>query len=379
MEKQQAQIEREPTQKTLGLAYITKEVLKKGEELPFKRTYYTSGPRSPFDWSKKIGQVYYKLHYCPNYPSTENSKALLLIKGAEESDPQDRGLPRIKLTHFGEGLDQLFLSFDTENMDGDCYTRWRIEGRRLEIISGEQEDFFAAIPGSGGMSAVSTRFISTAKGALIYQKDLYDNLREIFIDQNRMPFAAVKRKQVGWIEGNEYMDGYPDFEFTVHEYDGKIWGKQMKYLENGFHFREDNKINTLSLDNIVLEIRKNRNSCRECLSKEIRKEGYYYNLIRLPGYENRGIIHGHDGPHWTYISLKADEHKKPNKVYEIEMEPTEKDIQITSIKELPFENVMHISPISSQKVNDTLLEWAANPETNPYYNPTKWIYRAGKG
>ena len=51
--------------------------------------------------------------------------------------------------------------------------------------------------------------------------------------------------------------------------------------------------------------------------------------------------------------------------------------EIVNLKELPLSNLTHIAPISSQKVNDTLLEWARKPESNPYQYPADRIYGAG--
>ncbi|MEI7718734.1 MAG: hypothetical protein WCI72_02610 [archaeon] len=367
--------------KTLGLAYITREVIQEGETFSFQSCErYSSLERTPIQWGRKKGHTYFKLHYCPNYPSFESSQNVLLIMGAKRPDYQELNRPQIKLGQFGEGEETLFLSLNIENMsEYDHYRRGREEGKRLNVITRKLEDFYEQIPGRGGKATTTKEFISTANGALTYQKDFYDDLRDIYIDQDTIPFAALKRERVGWVEGNEFQEGYPEFEFVAYEYDGTNWGNVLKdFGKRGFHFRINGKIQTLKLHDIVLKIQERENPCKKCLSEQLEKEGYNYELIRLPGYPNKGLVVGHIGPCSVQYGFDEPPKQKPNIVYEVEMKPAETSVEIVGVRELPFSNVTHISPVSSRKVNDTLLEWANNPETNPYTRSTNWIYRAGE-
>lgn len=343
---------------TLGLAYITKEILQEGEELPFKikNPYLPHYDRlQPIDWTKKVDQIYFKLSYSPNYPSFEDSQDLLLMRSADRSDSQDKYLPQIRLEDFGEGKDKLFLSFERERMyhDNPLGNPWfgerdmgEHDRRRLELLSGEQERFCKQIPGSGGLTSPK-RFISTAMGALTFQKDFYDELRDVYIDQERIPFAGLRRLRVGWIEGNQFEDGYPEFNFVAYEFDGEKWGERIRDLKNGFHFRKDGKLKTLNVDAIVSHFGKDSNLTPKDLQ-----------LVRLPGYENRGIVFGR------------------GKAYEIEMDSTNRRVKVSSLRELPFQNVVNISPISSQKINNSFLEWTSDPQSNPHRDLGNWISKA---
>jgi len=356
--------------KTLGLAYITREVLQKGEELPF---FYKRRPRSliclslrPIDWTKKVGQIYYKLSYSPNYPNLEDSVDLLVMRSADRSDRQDEYLPQIRLADFGEGKDKLFLSFDRERMYDDDIVGSAFFGRddsgkhdrkQLELLSEKQEHFCTQIPGSGKCTSPK-RFISTAKGALTYQEDFYSDLRKIYIDQKGIPFAGLRRLMVK--EYDDYYDTGPEFDFVAYKLNGKKWGKRIGNLEYGFHFREKGKIKTLNWHDVAMKIHEGENPCKKCLSDEVTQKNVHYESVRLPGYENKGIV------------------LEEKRAYEIEMRPTKKSIEITGLRELPFKKLTHIAPISSQKINDTLLNWATNPQNNPYRDQENWICEASQ-
>ena len=361
--------------RTLGVVYITKETVQGGETLPFEykgmhdllNVYYTQKhwyekstrhglplPSAKVDWSKRIGQEYYKLTYCSNYPSFEESQDLLIMRNADRDDRRDEDNPRIKLADFGEGKDKLFLSFDRERLYsddplGNPYFNERDAGRsdrkRLEIIGGVEEYFCAQIPGTGGLTSPK-RFISTAQGTLTFQKNFYDELREIYIDQKRVPFAGLRRIRVGWIEGNEFMDGYPKFDFIAYRFDGKKWGERMRGLENGFYFREHGEIKTLSAEKIIRYLESEDNLAPRDLQ-----------LVRLPGHETKGIAFG------------------KGKAYEIEMNPFGKTVKISGLRKLPFENIIYVAPISSQEINGTFLDWIDNPQKNPYKDLANWICR----
>jgi len=336
--------------KTLGLVYITKETLQKGESLPFEnRNDYNFSIR-PIDWSERVGQVYYKLSYCPNYPSLDTSHDLLFIRSATDSEIVNFNLPRVgPPIDFGENGDELYLTLEKSFFE--WFPRRReFKGALLELLSVNLREFNDEIPGRGGHSWLVPRLIPTSKGALGYKRDFYDELVEIYIDQHRIPFAGLRRKVVGIEEGDQFNESMPIFDFRVLEYDGKEFGEELDKLGFGFHFRENRRVKTLSWGDIK--------SYLESKTHWRPRNFHLIDLIRMPGYENRGIVLRDDG-----------------KSYELDMETSRESIGIVDLRELPFQKVIKISPVSSSKINETLLEWATNPEISPYRCRHGWICR----